>query len=101
MSGNIQTLQSLAYKKIGTVARCVEVDKRYYMLEVDGVNRIDLGKCLSKKFDPGHFGNDFTHSIKFTFEYENDNPLLKKEIYGYGVFSEYINIFEYETSESG
>jgi len=100
MSRNIQTLQCLAYNKIGTEAGCIEVGKRYYMLEIDGVNRIDLGKCLSKKYDPGHYQNDFKQSIKFTFEYENNNPLLKKEIYGYGVFGEYINIFEYETSES-
>ena len=70
------------------------------MLEMDGVNRIDLGKCLSIEYDVGQYINDFTQSIKFTFENENDNPLMKKEIYGYGVCAEYMNIFEYETSES-
>jgi len=94
-----QSLISLAYKVVvetyGTLLTDIKVGEKYILLDNDGVNYIQLGKCLENNFTPGHFANDFTHSRKLCFELNNDHPLLVKEFYGqYDVYKK-VNIFHF------
>jgi hypothetical protein len=100
---NTTSLEDIAYNTVvqtyGTHARDIQVDKKYKLMEKDGVNTIALGKCVSTNFIPGNWSNDFTQSLEFQFETNNDHPLLKRTFYGYNLFSIIINIIEDEDEE--
>lgn len=92
------SLQDMSYKVLTrkTSVLKVVVGKEYKMLLLDGVNYISLGKCVERKFEERNYINDFTPSLSFTFEENNDHPLLKRFFVGeqevsYGI----INIEEY------
>ena len=94
------SLNNIAYNKIGTQVRDIEVGKFYKMFEKDGVNMVDLGACIKIDFEPGHHCNDMTSTITFRFEKNNDHLLLRNCFYGYSVFSEIMNIIEYERTST-
>ena len=97
------TLQNIAYKvvvqKFGLCGKNIIVGKKYRMMCTDGVNTIPLGKCLIIFFTPGHYGNEFTHSLIFTFEKNNDYPLLTKSLYGNDVYNMRLNIVEHDDED--
>jgi hypothetical protein len=78
------SLQDMSYKVLSRKTSVLEVvvGKKYKMLLLDGVNYISLGKCIEKKFEERNYINDFTPSISFTFEKNNDNPFLKRFFVG-------------------
>jgi hypothetical protein len=94
-------LNDIAYNKIGTQVRDIEVGKFYKMFEKDGVNMVDLGACIKVDFEPGHHCNDMTSTITLRFEKNNEHPLLRNCFYGYSVFSEILNVIEYEPLREG
>jgi hypothetical protein len=93
------SLMYLAYNIVvetyGTLLNDIKVGEKYILIDNDGVNYIQLGKCLENNFSPRYFANDFTHSRKLCFELNNDHPLLVKDFYGqYDVFKK-VNIFHF------
>lgn len=97
------TLQNISYnvvvQNLGLCGKDIIVGKKYKMMCTDGVNTIPLGKCLLIIFTPGHYVNDFTNSFIFTFEKNNDSPLLTKSLSGYDVFNTRLNILEHESDD--
>ena len=97
----IKTLHKSAYyavvQQYGTKADEIKVGKKYKLLEMDGVNTVLLGKCLENKFYSGYYQNDFTHRRSLAFEFNNDHPLLEKELF-HNVFKK-INVMEYDKED--
>ena len=50
----MKTLHQLAYEatiqQFGTLASKIQIGKKYKLFEMDGVNTIQLGKCLKHSF---------------------------------------------------
>ena len=94
------TLEELAYKTvvetIGTKVTDVKEGKFYEMIEKDGINLLDLGKCIKIDCECPSFFNDGMGHISFTFEKNNDNKLLWNSLCGQTIFGEFINIIEYK-----
>ena len=94
------TLEELTYKSIvktmGTEASKVKEEKYYKMIEMDGVNLLDLGKCIKVYRVNPSYGNDGIGQIHFIFEKNNDNKVLWNSLYGENIFNEFINIIEYK-----
>ena len=78
------SLQDMSYKVLSRKTSVLEVvvGKKYKMLLLDGVNYISLGKCIENKLEQRNYINDFTPSISFTFEKNNEHPLLKRFFVG-------------------
>ncbi len=95
----MQTLQELSYamlvKQIGTRPLDVKEGSSYKMIEKDGFNYVDLGKCIKIDVDYPCYMNDGTGKIRFTFEKNNDHPDLLNYLCGTNIFSIPINIIEY------
>lgn len=94
------TLEELAYKAvvetIGTIASKVKEGKYYKMIERNGVDLLDLGKCIKVVHVYPSYYNDGMGQIHFIFEKNNGNKLLCKSLYGHTIFGEFINIIEYK-----
>jgi hypothetical protein len=97
-----RTLEELAYEKIvqqmGTKLTDIKKGKYYKMIERDGVNLLDLGKCIEIECECPSYFNDGTGHISFTFEKHNDNKFLWKSFYGESIFGKYTNIIEYQNN---
>jgi hypothetical protein len=94
------TLEELAYKTIvetiGTKVTDVKEGKFYKMIEKDGINLLDLGKCIIIDCECPSYFNDGMGYITFRFEKNNDNNLLWNSLCGHTIFGEFINIIEYK-----
>ena len=90
------TLEELAYKTIvetiGTKVTDVKEGKFYKMIEKDGINLLDLGKCIIIDCESPSYFNDGMGYITFRFEKNNDNNLLWNSLCGHTIFGEFINI---------
>ena len=99
----VESLQNIAYKvfvkTFGLQAKKIIIGKKYKMLCNDGVNTVPLGKCLKIDFSHGYYANDFTQSLVFTFEKNNDYPLLSKSFYGYDVLAVILNVIEHDDED--
>ena len=100
----VKTLEDLAYEvwvqQRGTKVINVMEGAFYKMIEKDGINLLDLGKCIKMECEcPGYF-NDGCGYITFTFEKNNDNKLLWKSFYGSNIYNKYINIIEYNKNKN-
>ena len=100
----IFTLEELAYKAVvkamGTPAADVREGKYYKMIEKDGINLLDLGKCIKVEQVFPSYGNDGMGQIHFTFEKNNDNKLLWKSLYGQTIFGVNTNVIEYKKDKN-
>ena len=98
----MKSLHQLAYeatiKQFGILATNIQVGKKYKLIEMDGVNTIHLGKCLEHIFSIGGHHNDFKHECILTFEFNNNHPLLRNNLYYENVFSK-INVIECEDDD--
>lgn len=100
MPNKIPTLQDLSYTAlidhIGIKVLDVKKDKLYKMIEKDGINVLDLGRCINIQIIWPCWLNDGLGQIHFTFEKNNDNPHLLNHFYGDLIYSKSVNIIEYE-----
>jgi len=91
-----EKLKHLAYESFitayGINVNDIKVDKKYSIVNTDGISTIPLGKCIMNKYSPGQYQNDFTPSV--TISFEKDNPLLKKIYFGHYEISKKTNIIE-------
>ena len=96
----MKTLQDLSYAVLvqqkGTRVLDVKQGKLYKMIEKDGFNYTDLGKCIKIERIFPDFMNDGVGQIHLTFEKNNDHPDLMNHFYGDSVYSKFINVFEYK-----
>jgi hypothetical protein len=94
----MQTLQELSYavlvQNIGTPVSKIKENKSYKMIEKDGLNYVDLGKCIKIDLEYPCYMNDGIGKIHLTFEKNNDHPHLLNHICGTMIFSKSINIIE-------
>lgn len=100
MTTFIPSLQDLSYavlvRHIGTPVLNVKTDKSYKMIEKDGVNYLDLGRCINVFSIYPSWLNDGIGQIHLTFEKNNDHPHLFTHFYGNSVYSDFVNVIEYE-----
>ena len=103
MTTKVKKLEDLAYDKvveqIGTKVTNIKQGKFYKMIEKDGVNLLELGKCIKIECECPSYFNDGTGHISFTFEKNNDNKLLWRSFYGDSIFGKFINVIEYQVIE--
>jgi hypothetical protein len=100
MEQNVKTLEDLAYAKVvqqmGTLSSKITEGKCYKMIEKDGINLLDLGKCIEIEYVSPSYFNDGTGHISFTFEKNNDNKLLRRSFYiGIYEVDNFMNVIEY------
>ena len=89
----MQSLNKIAYdtfaNKYGTLLYNIKENKKYNLLDMDGVNLIPLGRCVNKTVNITGYSQDPTIEIILTFEFEMDNPLLQTVYYD----QKKVNIF--------
>lgn len=89
----MQSLSKIAYdtfaNKYGTLLCNIKENKKYNLLDMDGVNLIPLGRCVNKTVNINGYSQDPTIEIILTFEFEMDNPLLQTVYYD----QKKVNIF--------
>jgi len=89
----MQSLSKIAYdtfaSKYGTLLSNIKENKKYNLLDMDGVNLIPLGRCINKTVNITGHSQDPTIEITFTFEFGMDNPLLQTVYYD----QKKVNIF--------
>jgi hypothetical protein len=98
----MQSLSKIAYgtfaNKYGTFLYNIKENKKYNLLDMDGVTLIPLGRCLNKTINIKGYAYDPTVEITLTFEFEMDNPLLQTVYYDQNQ-SQKVNIFIDEENE--